>query len=78
VFILPIIKGIEEGSGEASPDELVEATKKYHPFVTEITAEENIDVMLERSNSISLPPNSILLTLGADSVRRIGEQFLKI
>ncbi len=71
VFILPIVQGAEEGGGTTSASFLADAAKKYHLFVEEITDPSALQTILA-----GLPPEAILLTLGADSVRKVGDQFL--
>lgn len=65
VFILPVVKGIEEGGGEAPSRELVEAAKKCHASVEET-----------KGSIPAVPVDTVLITLGADKVREVGEKFL--
>ena len=82
VFIMPIIKGVEEGGGETPSHALVEAAQKYHPFVSPVSplkrgeGEGGVEVGVASEIFTQLPAHSLLVTLGADPVRKIGEGYL--
>ncbi|MEW6610314.1 MAG: Mur ligase family protein [Patescibacteria group bacterium] len=72
VILRPVKMTDEEGGGVSSSTALIKALNAYHPFVTN----GQNDIMVVKILA-QIPPHAFLITMGAEPVRSVGEQFLK-
>ncbi len=73
VILRPVKMSDEEGGGVSPSANLIKAMKAYHPLVTDGQNDYTLAKILTQ-----IPSHAVLVTMGAEPVRSIGEHFLKL
>ena len=73
VILRPVKMNDEERGGVSPSHNLIHAVKAYHPLVTDGQNDYTLAKILTQ-----IPSNAVLVTMGAEPVRSVGEHFLKL